>query len=122
MSLLIKGMEMPKNCAECPLCEQYDFYASPYCRVSDDDDFMSINEIRKQRRENCPLVPVPPHYDLIDHNALKIAVMDGDCETRLDFLKHTMKCINNAPVVIPSDIRCLRQRRERHERKRRSHQ
>lgn len=49
-------------------------------------------------------VPVPPHYDLIDHNALKIAVMDCDAETRIDFLKHAMDCINKAPVVIPSDI------------------
>jgi hypothetical protein len=49
-------------------------------------------------------VPVPQHYDLIDHNALKIAVMNGDCETRIDFLKHTMDCINKAPVVIPSDM------------------
>lgn len=50
------------------------------------------------------IVPVPPHYDLIDHNALKIAVMNCDCETRIDFLKHTMDCINKAPVVIPSDM------------------
>jgi hypothetical protein len=49
-------------------------------------------------------VHVPPHYDLIDHNALKIAVMNCDCETRVDFLKHTMDCINKAPVVIPSDM------------------
>ena len=49
-------------------------------------------------------VPVPPHYDLIDHNALKIAVMDCDAETRIDFLKHAMDCINKAPVVIPSDM------------------
>ena len=49
-------------------------------------------------------VQIPPHYDLIDHNALKIAVMNGDCETRIDFLKHTMDCINKAPVVIPSDM------------------
>lgn len=50
------------------------------------------------------VVYVPPHFDLIDHNALKIAVMDGDCETRVDFLKHTLDCINKAPVVIKSDI------------------
>lgn len=50
------------------------------------------------------VAPVPPHYDLIDHNALKIAVMDCDAETRLDFLKHAMDCINKAPVVIPSDM------------------
>ena len=53
---------------------------------------------------NAKAVIVPPHYDLIDHNALKIAVMDCDAETRIGFLKHAMDCINKAPVVIPSDM------------------
>ena len=80
MGVYIKDMEMPKSCDECPL----------YTCMHNHDD--------------CPLVPVPPHFELIDHNALKIAVMDCDAETRIDFLKHAMDCINKAPVVIPSDM------------------
>ena len=68
MSVYIRGMEMPKTCYDCHLCEQTDYYASPYCRVSDDDDMMCINEIRAKRRDNCPLIPVPDHGGLFDVN------------------------------------------------------
>ena len=71
MGVYIKGMEMPTSCYNCPLCEQTDFYASPYCRISDDDYMMSINEMRSKRRDNCPLVPVPtPHGRLIDKDVI----------------------------------------------------
>lgn len=49
MSVLIKGMEMPKNCHECPL-----LYATSLCDGSKD----------------CPLILVPPHGRLIDADAL----------------------------------------------------
>ena len=52
MSVLIK-MEMPKSCLECPL-----LYVTSLC-----DGF-----------KPCPLVPVPPHGDLIDRDAL---IKDG---------------------------------------------
>lgn len=89
-------MEMPKNCRRCQ------FQSFEECGV----DYHDVSEACYigEYDTSCPLVPVPPHYDLIDHNALKIAVMNCDCETRVDFLKHTMDCINKAPVVIPSDM------------------
>jgi len=86
----IKGMEMPKSCSECFM---------NFCNGR-----KTVVHFAVERSKDCPLVPVPPHYDLIDHNALKIAVMDCDVETRIDFLKHAMDCINKAPVVIPSDM------------------
>ena len=88
MGVYIKGFPLPNNCGACPL-------RLAWCR----ERIYLVT-----RPERCPLVPVPPHYDLIDHNALKIAVMDCDAETRIDFLKHAMDCINKAPVVIPSDM------------------
>lgn len=91
-------MEMPTSCEDCPMCHSNAEYDYAYCCVSSAET--SGNKIPS----DCPLVPVPPHYDLIDHNALKIAVLNGDCETRIDFLKHTMDCINKAPVVISSDM------------------
>lgn len=97
MSILIKGIEMPKNCADCFLEDAYD---GCNCRIAQKSANWGLGE----RPSWCPLVEVPPHYDLIDHNALKIAVMDCDAETRIDFLKHAMDCINKAPVVIPSDM------------------
>ena len=93
MGVYIKGMEMPKNCYDCTMesiCNRWALHDAEWQKENRDKD--------------CPLVPVPPHFDLIDHNALKIAVMDCDAETRIDFLKHAMDCINKAPVVIPSDM------------------
>ena len=107
MSILIKGMEMPVTCCHCPLMgydpdrEWYDSMARTGAHVC-----VLTGELidNTKREDHCPLVPVSPHYDLIDHNALKIAVMDCDAETRIAFLKHAMDCINKAPVVIPSDM------------------
>ncbi len=48
--LLIKGMEMPKNCHECPF-----LYVTSIC-----DGF-----------KDCPIVTVPPHGRLIDADELR---------------------------------------------------
>ncbi len=88
MSILINDMEMPKERESFTVTIKYNGL------VFDTETMIQVAEAQE----------VPPHYDLIDHNALKIAVMNGDCETRVDFLKHTMDCINKAPVVIPSDM------------------
>lgn len=97
MGVYIPNMEMPTSCRACPLATRF-FDGEDVCAM------LGTYVHDRDREDDCPLVPVPPHYDLIDHNALKIAVMDCDAETRIDFLKHTMDCINKAPVVIPSDM------------------
>ena len=91
MSILIKGMEMPKDCdALLHIHPDGRAVLYPFNGTDEPHEFTAV--------------PVPLHYDLIDHTALKIAVMDCDAETRIDFLKHAMDCINKAPVVIPSDM------------------
>ena len=63
MSVLIKGMDMPESCCECP-CE----YDSFRCNVTgtkfwDIEDFDTLT----QRLPNCPLVEIKtPHGRLID--------------------------------------------------------
>ena len=101
MSILIKGMEMPKTCYDCHLCEQTDYYASPYCRVSDDDDMMSINEIRAKRRDNCPLIPVPDHGRLIDADALLEDIRKHSASYFADDFAH--EWVDVAPTIIPAD-------------------
>lgn len=67
MSILIKGMEMPQGCYNCPL-QHRGFNGSEtvhYCyvierEVSDDGETDT----------DCPLVEVPPHGRLIDEDAL----------------------------------------------------
>lgn len=69
MSVLIKGMEMPKNCMSCPFpAVGVDAY---YCHCPTQDgkeyDFKCAETIP----DDCPLVEIPtPHGDLVDRNEL----------------------------------------------------
>ena len=58
MSILIKGMEMPKNCKECGLYIEGACYAKGY------RDYRSIMDTAKP--DDCPLIELPPHGRLID--------------------------------------------------------
>lgn len=68
MSVVIKGVKMPMHCAMCgfhgamgdPMISQH------FCKVTG----VSILNPYKGRRNDCPLVPVPPHGRLIDADAL----------------------------------------------------
>ena len=79
--VLIKGMEMPKNCAECRFCvngftddaPMYECACESYENVSVlvDDHGKPFNF----RPDWCQLVEVPtPHGRLIDADALKLAL------------------------------------------------
>lgn len=60
MSVLIRGMEMPKNCNECR------FHVDGWCYVLRPES----EEERKRITTNyCPLVEIPPHGRLIDADA-----------------------------------------------------
>lgn len=50
MGVYIKDMEMPKGCGDCK--------------------FRYIGICHASTKTDCPLVPVPPHGDLIDRNKL----------------------------------------------------
>ena len=64
MSILIKGMEMPKNCRACP----FEHIAISYCNVikKSTSHYPSGKEILTPRHKDCPLVEIPPHGRLID--------------------------------------------------------
>lgn len=57
MSILIKGMEMPKNCGECPIYEHLSIHGNTFrfCRLTR----METNPT--ERRDDCPLIEVPTH-------------------------------------------------------------
>lgn len=64
MSVYIKGLEMPKNCRECPLEQPYDGYN---CYINEKSYSWGLSS----RPSDCPLIPVPDHGDLIERDALK---------------------------------------------------
>ena len=101
MGIYIKNMDMPEGCFECPL-SQYQFDGEEtvlacfaLCeKVSDDGEIA----------ENCPLVKIPPHNDLIDRDRL-LKRFCGHCE---DYGNCKEKCfdlrlIENTPTVVPAE-------------------
>lgn len=58
--MIVKGMEMPKNCWECSLSDIDDDYGR--CCL-----YSGIACLTIGRQDNCPLVEIPtPHGDLVD--------------------------------------------------------
>ena len=81
MSILIKGMEMPKDCPMCSMAH-YDITGTfRGCEIVAGKKH-AINDLvyaNSSTRPNwCPLVPVPPHGRLIDADAL-IADLRRQC-------------------------------------------
>lgn len=64
--ILIKGMEMPTTCKDCRLSTFTDFDRMPFCNITMDD--ICLNDWETKRCDNCPLVFVPPHGDLVDRD------------------------------------------------------
>ena len=98
MSVLIKGMEPPTSCFDCPF-----MYGRKYCRANskiefNDPDYSEL----KGRYDGCPLVPVPPHGDLIDRDALLDTATIHWSQTTNESC-FPIDEIEYAPTVIPKD-------------------
>lgn len=79
MSILIRGMEMPKNCNECKCGTWSNFHQTVACKVHDFDPCFKDNsrEYRKKKADFCPLVEVAvPHDRLIDESNVKNAIYE----------------------------------------------
>lgn len=64
MSVLIKGLKIPKTCYECQMYEA-DIY---YCSAAERE--IDIPSSDEGRCSFCPLIEMPDHGDLIDRDAL----------------------------------------------------
>ena len=96
MSVLIKGMEMPKNCIDCA------FGWNGWCHRINSRAFVEVD----MRRHDCPLIEVPPHGRLIDADALDKHIYNdiplkvfGNV-TRMAKIRDI---VCEAPTIIPSD-------------------
>lgn len=94
MGVYIKGMEMPDGCVVCPffIVNRHDRGDDSLCRAS-----------RKEVKCGCPLIPVPPHGDLIDRRE---AIIDAN-ERAYDFwlsddeVNATIQFLNEQTTIIP---------------------
>lgn len=77
MTILVKGMEMPKSCAECRFCEGETL--DGLCHAAEkwfDDEYFrwfayEEDDIDDSKPINCPLIEVPtPHGRLVDADAI----------------------------------------------------
>lgn len=85
MSILIRGMEMPKD-------------GVYWCEIGVADDIAMIT-IHGEDRKSFPLVPVPPRGRLIDADAL------GEFPYNMDFCDgyEADEWVRNAPTIIPAE-------------------
>ena len=94
-------MDMPKSCGFCPVC-QASYTDGDYCALKDN----RYTEYQK-RPDNCPLVELPTHGDLIDRDA----ALSEDILQYVDTLQKAfgesyvdvLDVFRNAPVVIPAE-------------------
>ena len=93
-SVIVKGVEMPKNCQECGLYIEGACYAKGY------RDYRSIMDTAKP--DDCPLIELPPHGRLGDLDELKTAfpICDNSMDIKIASVRAT---INHAPTIIEAE-------------------
>ena len=86
MSVLIKGMQMPKNCSDCPL--NYDMMSCMITGTRWWSDTMVLMDFdcQESRLYDCPLVELPEHHGrLFDQDDVKAVLYDmPDTEDKWD--------------------------------------
>jgi len=102
MGVYIKGMEMSKNCMLCPLCvEEADPANGEMCMVTG----TLMPPCTRERLDNCPLVPVPPHGRCVDADKLmqEIRLFIKENMLSRDDARELLETIEDAPTIIPAE-------------------
>ena len=101
MSIIIKGMEMPKNCWLCPLSVLYEKPREMLrCKISKEE------VLRNKIDSNCPLIKLPPHGRLIDADALGISYCNPAVFIDENYgtgWNHAIDAITNAPTILEEE-------------------
>lgn len=103
MSVIVRGMEMPKNCALC----KFRGAGETWCPFT-------LQEVPGNTiPEDCPLIPVPPHGRLIDADALRAKMYHEAFETDSPMQRWDSGCWiryktfermeESAPTIIPAE-------------------
>lgn len=97
MSLIIKGVDMPKSCKDCP-CREYPKFSfeSNWCCLNQ----KTISDVRVIS-PNCPLIEIPtPHGRLIDADELEKCVHEWYDVGEYVFAD----TIRNADTIIEAEV------------------
>lgn len=89
MSILIKGMEMPKNCYECDFCT-YGYCPHLNSHVSNS----------QERDSDCPIIELPPHGDLIDRDEQIERAWRLNLSTR----ELIVTMLKTAPTILEAEV------------------
>lgn len=113
MSVLIKGMEMPKCCMDCTL--NYDQMSCSVTGTGWWSDSMMLMDFdsAKERLYDCPLIEVPtPHGELVDRGGLidiyadrltAVAERYSPDSSECGILSGAMKLLAIQPTVIEAE-------------------
>lgn len=98
MSVLIKGMEMPKRCLDCPFMISRD---NDDCILQSDEANAKFNSW-DDMKASCPLVEIPtPHGRLVDADKLFEEINIAD-EYGAD-MSDILRLVIDAPTVIKAE-------------------
>ena len=93
MSLIIKGVDMPKYCYTCPA---YDYIKSFCCVLR-----TKVINLNDNRYKDCPLIAVPTHGRLIDADKLLESFGEALDEDR-HFVNY-FALVDEAPTVVEAE-------------------
>lgn len=109
MSLIIKGMSMPKSCHDCDLFSGEGFL----CPLVIETTNNWVPEFMYKRVDECPLVEIPtPHgrlidadrlMDVIEKNSYLLKGYYNSLENGM-FLTGIKQAINEAPTIIEAEV------------------
>lgn len=91
MSVYI-NMEMPKDCLKCPFC----LFADGYWKCLVDGSHADFGGTC--RPSLCPLIPVPPHGDLVERQAVL-----NTFSVHMNRTLHFVTIRDTVPTVIPAE-------------------
>ena len=92
--IYIPGMEKPTSCSNCVLCACYKESKGAVYRC---DITMRPVKYFEVRLDNCPLVPVPEHGDLIDRDETVKTLAHDYAYAAADIVR------NEIPTIIPAE-------------------
>ena len=110
MGIIIKGVQMPSECRECPLCQYYVTVGETRCRRTGEVLASGFRTIKfSGRSEHCQLAELPEkHGRLVDVDALIAKYGDWYTEEGKEegFIGTLKMLLEDAPTVVEAEGEC----------------